>query len=351
MKRSPYLVALALTLCALVLALGACGDDDDSSAGSSNGDETSTSADGKKIRLGLVLPSLSIEAILDVKNGAEAQAKKMGNVELLVTGNNDPQQQVAAFENYLAAGVDAIGFDSLDAESIAPAVKKANEQNVPVIAMLSGSASGEVVTMLEPDQVLSGEKLGKWLAEALGGEGKVAYITGNAATVADQQLREGWGKGLAPASGIEIVPDSPATNFDRAQALNVANNVLTANPDLNGIYGVIDDVALGAFDAAKSAGRQDDVLIQGVNGTCEALASILKGELDTTVMNFLPIVGSQFVTIATDVIAGKSVPETQHVPTYLLDQEKAKAILAGDLEVPAGLNVKERLDAAEAGCE
>jgi ABC-type sugar transport system substrate-binding protein len=350
-KRSPFLAVLALTLCAPVVALGACGDEGGSSADSSNGGGQSTSAGKKKIRLGLVLPSLSIEAILDVKNGADAEAKKLGNVELLVTGNNDPQQQVAAFENYLAAGVDAIGFDSLDAKSIAPAVKKANEQGVPVIAMLSGSASGEVVTMLEPDQVLSGEKLGKWLAQELGGKGKVAYITGNAATTADQQLREGWGKGLASGSGIDIVPDSPATNFDRAQALNIANNVLTANPDLNGIYGVIDDVALGAFDAAKSAGREGDVVIQGVNGTCEALASILKGELDTTVMNFLPIVGSQFVTIAQDVIDGKSVPATQHVPTYLLDQKRAKAILAGDMDVPAGLNVKERLDAAEAGCK
>ena len=60
--------------------------------------------------------------------------------------------------------------------------------------------------------------------------------------------------------------------------MGIAVDMITARPDLQGIYGIIDDSAMGALQGLRSAGRLDDVLIAGHNGTCEALASLLKGD-------------------------------------------------------------------------
>lgn len=313
----------------------------------------STAAKAKSIRIGLVLPALSNEAINDVKLGAEARAKQLGNVQILTTGSYKGADQAKGIENYIAAKVDVIGYDSIDAAAVGPAIVKANKAGIPVIGLISKATKGQHTTFIAADFREDGEIIGRWMDKVLGGKGNAALAEGNPADAAGQQLKSGFKTGLkVGGSQIKLVAVAP-TLWDRAKALTVATDILTAHADLQGFYGMNDDVALGVLQAIESAGREGKIKLAGHNGTCEALGSLLEGKLDFTVMLFNKPLGAQFVDTALAVLKGKKFPAFTKAPVFGIDTATAKGVLAGTKKAPGALqaDVKSRLTKAKGGCK
>ena len=311
-----------------------------------------TAGAADKIRIGLVLPDLSNQAIADIDTGARARAAELGTVEILTTASYSGEEQAKAIENYVAQKVDIIAYRSIDAAAVGPAIVKANEANIPVIATISAASGGKSVTFITPDFREDGRIIGRWMVGKLG-KGGVVAIEGNPADAAGAALTAGFKEGLATGGIMKLVASAPS-DWDREKALAVATDILTAHPDLQGLYGANDDVAMGALQALKAAGRVDKVLLAGHNGTCEALASILKGDLDFTVMLFNQPLGRLTVDTALKVHKGEKVPDFMAAPVFGIDEPTAKAIAGGDLSaVPADLQpeVKARVTKAAAGCK
>ena len=128
----------------------------------------SANADHKVIRIGLVLPELSNEAILDIDIGAKARAAVVGNIDLQTTGTYSGEEQAKAMENYIAAGVDILAYDSIDGAATGPAVVQANEAGIPVLSIFSRGTKGEDVSFLSADWEANGRLVGEWLAKHLG---------------------------------------------------------------------------------------------------------------------------------------------------------------------------------------
>jgi ABC-type sugar transport system substrate-binding protein len=190
------------------------------------------------------------------------------------------------------------------------------------------------------------------MSSQLGADGIVAHVEGNPADAAGAALTQGFTEGLAENGINEIVAMAPS-DWDREKGLAVATDMLTAHPDLQGLYGANDDVAMGALQALNAAGRTD-VLLAGHNGTCEALASILQDKLDFTVMLFNRPLGSLMVDTAVQVLNGETVPANMAAPVLGIDAGLAAGVLDGSRygEVPENIapEVKERLEAAKSGC-
>jgi ABC-type sugar transport system substrate-binding protein len=190
------------------------------------------------------------------------------------------------------------------------------------------------------------------MAKKVGPKGIVAEVEGNPADDAGAKLTQGYQEGLAE-SGIKVVASAPS-DWDRQKALAVATDIITAHPDLQGLYGANDDVALGALQALIAAGKKDKVALAGLNGTCEALASVLKGQLNFSVMNFAKQLGRQSVDLAIKLHNGEKVPEKVAAPAFGIDTATANAVVAGDTSgVPAVVvdDVKARVLAAKNGCK
>ena len=136
------------------------------------------------IRIGLVLPELSNAAINDIAIGAKKRAKEIGNIEILVTGTYSGEEQAKAVENYIAAGVDLIAYDSIDAAAVGPAIIKANKANIPVIGVISAASSGEMISFITPDFCENGRLIGNWMSKTLGKNGIVSHVEGNPADAA-----------------------------------------------------------------------------------------------------------------------------------------------------------------------
>ncbi len=311
-----------------------------------------------KVRIALVLPDFAQNpAILDVKKGAEAEAKKLGNVEVITTGNISAEGQVKAIETAIAADVDVILYDTIDGKAISPAIEKANKAGIPVVCYISCAIRGNHVSKIEFDWVGIGKVEGTWLGKQLkagqqkrGGTPVYAVVDTSKADPSVAGIYKGRDAAIRAAGVKPKVVITPPTNWDRAKGLAYATDLLTANPRIDAMTCNADSIALACWQAMKAAGRTD-IPFSGANGDCANLASILRGEQDFTVILFLKSGGAVAMDTAVRVARKQSYKKAGIVPIQGVDRQLALRILSGQAKVPAGLDTLERLKKARAGCK
>jgi ribose transport system substrate-binding protein len=126
---------------------------------------------------------------------------------------------------------------------------------------------------------------GRYLATTLGGRGKVAIIEGISGHETADQRRLGFEDGVSAFPGVRVVASQTA-NWERARAYTVAENLLQAHPDLDGIFAANDEMALGALEAVAAAGRLNRIRIIGFDAIPDAVANIRSGRLLGSVAQF-----------------------------------------------------------------
>ncbi len=309
------------------------------------------------LRIALILPDFTKNsAILGVKQGAEDEAKKLGNVTLITTGSGSADGQVKAVENAIAAKVDAILYDSISGNAFTNAVKEANKAGIPVVCYVSCAPGGKQASKIDFDFKAIGVPLGKWTGRTLiaaqkknGGTPVLAIVDTDKTDIAVAQIYAGFNEALK-ATGVKYKQVmSPPTSWDPSKGLSYAGDLLTANPRIDALYCNADSIALACYQALKAAGRTD-IPFYGANGDCTNLKLLLEGRQSYDVILFLRAGAAPALDTAVKAAQGKPVPATGKVPIQGLSTADAKAILAGTKKAPAGLNTQELLKAAQAGC-
>jgi ABC-type sugar transport system substrate-binding protein len=311
---------------------------------------SSAAPSGETVRIGLVLPDLTNQTINDLYRGAQARADELGNIELLQGGTSDTPAWLDACNAFVAAEVDVLMYDTLDGEASNSCIEDANEAGILVVCLLACTPRGVQNATIALDFDADGRIIGEWMANAVAPDGKVAFIEGLPGDEAAVAIGEGFIAALEEnCPDCELVARQVG-GPDRDTAFTAATNVLTANPDLDGMYALSDDMAMGAFRALETAGVQDQVVLAGHNGTCEAMASILAGDLDFTQLLAGQPFGIAGIDTAMALVNGEE-PGTLVVDPIAIDNEFATGVLDGSVEPPEGVDVRERLEQAEAGCE
>ncbi|MDY6896279.1 MAG: substrate-binding domain-containing protein, partial [Thermotogota bacterium] len=93
---------------------------------------------------------------------------------------------------------------------------------------------------------------------------------------------QGFNEEISKYPGIEVVARQTA-NYNRAEGLTVMENLLQAYPDVDAVFAHNDEMALGALEAIKAAGKLQDIIVVGFDATPDALASVENGELSATI--------------------------------------------------------------------
>src|SRR5690606_4568096 len=125
-------------------------------------------------------------------------------------------------------------------------------------------------------------------------------------------------------SGIEVVADLSA-NSDRAEGRSVMADILQANPEVSVVFAANDDMALGALEAIKSAGVDlEDILVIGVDGTSDAVDSMLAGELDASIAQNSYDMGRTSVELAVELLEGGTIEERVDTGVTVVTQENAE---------------------------
>ena len=172
-------------------------------------------------------------------------------------------------------------------------------------------------------QIEIGIKAADYIAEKIGGAGKVAILEGVAGTFTSIQRVNGFKQELAEKyPDIEIVASVPA-DYETEKGLNVATDILTANPDVSALYCCNDNMALGAVEALRARSLLGKVIVLGVDGTGDAYKSIKAGELTATVDQFPATNGAAAVEVALRLLAGQKLPKVVSTPIEVVDADNA----------------------------
>ena len=178
----------------------------------------------------------------------------------------------------------AIVVIAQNGDSIVPAVKRANEAGIPVIAT-NRDINGGVFTNVINNERQAGELQADYMAAHLPQNAKVVYIKGDMTISAAVNRYEGFKETIkAKRPDVEIIASNSTGDWSEAQGIRELSLWLGMYPQIDGVAAANDYMAMGAIKAMKAAGRfNDSVIVCGVDSIDDALASIAAGELKMTV--------------------------------------------------------------------
>ena len=261
----------------------------------------------QKLTLGLSLSTLNNPFFVTLRDGAQAAADAMGTVTLVVVNSqDDPATEASNMEDLIAQGVDAILVNPTDSDAIVPSILAANEAGIPVFTIDRGANGGEVVSHIASDNVAGGRMAGEFMCNALGGTGKVVELEGIAGTSAARDRGAGFNAYLTESCpGLEVVARQTA-NFNRAEGLSVFENILQAQPEIDGVFAHNDEMILGAIEAAAAAGREGITFV-GFDAVDDAVQAVRDGTLAATIAQQPDLMGALGVQTAAAYLAGADV--------------------------------------------
>jgi ABC-type sugar transport system substrate-binding protein len=187
---------------------------------------------------------------------------------------------------------------------------------------ITKKAGVDIAFHIGSDNEAAGAKGADYLVSVLGkdAKGPVLVIEGLSGNITGQKRARGFAAELKKAApGLNIVASLPG-DWDSLKAANLTNDTLQRNPDLVAIFCANDDMALGAVEAARAAGK-DKVVVIGVDGNTNAVKSIKAGRLNASVAQLPYLVGMQAVEGVKKVLAGEKVPQMTYVPTLVLTKD------------------------------
>jgi ribose transport system substrate-binding protein len=248
---------------------------------------------------------------IELADAMKAEAEAKGVPLELSIANQDLNKQLADVEDFIVKGVDVIVISPVDSQGVLAAIAKAEAAGIKVVTVDIPATNAKVVSHIGTDNYTGGVKAGELMAKVLGDKGEVAII--DYPTVQSVVNRiDGFKKAIGEHKDIKIVAQQ--TGITRAEALAAAQNMLQANPDIDGIFGFGDDAALAAAVAVKSAGLEKQVKVIGFDGMEEARHAVDTNPVMVGVIQQFPDkMGKQAVDTAVDVIAGKTVPTEQPI--------------------------------------
>jgi ABC-type sugar transport system substrate-binding protein len=261
------------------------------------------------------VPSLGFPFFVHMMKALQDEGKALGVQTVESDGQNSAPKQTADVEAAVVQGVSGIVISPLDVNAMAPAIKTAIENDVPVVTIDRRVAGVEgILAHVGADNVKGGEAQGQWVLDNFP----------NGATIVNLQGQPGASPAIDRNKGLHNVLDQhkdkyrfvaeQTANFARDQGLSVTESLLAGMatpPDV--IVAANDDMALGAVEAVKARGLADKVKIIGFDALPEALAAVRDGGLAGTVEQFPGGQSRKAMQIMVEHLKTKQAPESSLV--------------------------------------
>lgn len=337
MKHSKQFIA-ALAATAIAFSFAACGTS--GADGADGGTEGYVKVDFEKkepLKLGYSTQDLSNPYWQSMAKGVKAAADKAGVEVTVLDSKMDQSKQVSNSLDLINQGISGLIVTPVQPDALPATVESAHEAKIPVIIADIGTA-GDYDAYLLSNNKEGGKQAAEYLVDQLGskeGTHKVGIIELHAGSVVGEQRRDGFKEELSKHDNFEIVSsldgkDSVDGGFKAAQ------DMLSANPDLEAIYAANDNSAVGAERAMEAAGKSvaDGFVLMGFDGTDQALEMIEEGRMSATVAQDPYAQGQKAVEIALAMLDGKDVKfndpaeRTVLYPTQVVDAANMDEFLA-----------------------
>ncbi|HYF92724.1 MAG TPA: sugar ABC transporter substrate-binding protein [Symbiobacteriaceae bacterium] len=244
------------------------------------------------------------------------------------SGQSATAEQVTIVENWVEKGIDAIAVATFDDPALTPVFERAAKKGIPVFEFnmpLQMSTNPYFITNVGYDQRAAGVLVGKWVVEHYPNGAKVAVLEGLPGVHNDERYA-GFKEGIKGHDNIKIVASQPA-DWVRSKGQTVMENILTAHPDVQVVFGLYDEMALGALATIRAHNLVGKVAVLGWDNTPDAFEAIKRREMTATVDSAPKQMGRDLIdAIKKYMIDGEMVPKVINADVKMYDQSNIDTI-------------------------
>jgi len=239
-------------------------------------------------------------------------------------GQGDAAIQSGQVDEMVAQGIDVLIISPRDSDALAGAVERAVAAGVKVIAA-DRNVNTTVDTYIGSDNFEAGVVSGENIAAVLGDGGKLVELAGSLGASPTIARADGLRTGLE-GSGVTII-DSQTADYDQAKGLTVMQDLLQKYPSgsIDGVYTHNDQMAFGAIQAIKEAGREGEIQVFSIDGEDKALEFVQSGDMQSTVG--YPLVTKESVIAAAKLCSGEPIDKRIVLDSTLIDKSNAASFV------------------------
>ena len=291
------------------------------------------------IRIGVVPKAVAHEFWIAVQAGArEAGAEAGVTIEWQGPAAETAfSRQIEIVEAMINSRVDGLVLAPSEATALVGAVERANREGIPVTIFDSATSSDNYVSFVASNNYEAGVTAAHTLADLLGGTGEVVVIKNVAGSASTMKREAGFEETVASTyPGIRIA-DFKYCQSDRSVALAVTENMLTAHPNLDGMFASAEPGTVGAAKALRNRGLTEQVKLVGFDWTYTLEEDFREGVIRALVVQDPFEIGRRAVQTVLAAIRGETPPKRIDTATHVvtlenIDTPEIEAVLRIDLE-------------------
>lgn len=304
-----------------MLVLGAC-----SSGGDKTSGDTPSNENKGNHKPTIAMTVINQEALFftEMLKGAETVAEELGVNFTVFNANNNEVDQYNAIENFVSEGVDAIIINAIDAKSLLPIVEKAEDEGIAIISVDSVIEHETVDVQIGVDNSEGSIALGEYFNDYVEDnwpdkEAQLGVVT--ALNAAIQVVRQDSFLDTVEAENDTNVVDIVDSENVQEKALTAAENLFTANNNLDAVFMTGEPAFIGAVSAVRSQGLQEDIKLFGWDLSAQVVQGIDDGFVEAVLQQHPDKYGEEAVRAANDIINGEEVDELIDVPATIVTKD------------------------------
>jgi ribose transport system substrate-binding protein len=285
-------------------------------------------AQGK--HLAYLTPGLDLPFWRILAKGIDDVAKAGGGSSTAYDSHNSAQTQITNAQDAIARKVDGIIISPTDSSTAPAVLAAAGRANIPVVIADIGTSSGEYVSFIISDNYQGAYGIGQALAKAMEDKGwqkgTVGLVTISLARNNGKARTAGFMKAMDEA-GIKRSALSQMQTYTSDETFKFVQDMITAHPDLRGLFIQTDQPTLGALRAVQAARKQNDILIAAFDGIPEFVKLIEDGSIVGSGMQQPYLMGQRSAQAMLEHLDGKTAEKQILVPIEVVTGENIKQLL------------------------
>lgn len=289
------------------------------------------SAEGKKLTIGFSQVGAESDWRVAETKSIKDEAAARGAELKFSDAQGKAENQIAAIRSFIAQGVDAIILAPKVSTGWDPVLKEAKDAKIPVILVDRGITVADpelYATLIASDFVAEGKMAAEWLAKKTGGKAQIIELEGSPGADPAIDRKKGFAEGIKPYPEMQILA-AQSGDFETGKGKQVTETLLQQHGDkVTAVYAHNDNMALGAIEAIKAAGKKPgkDILVVSIDGVKSAFEAMVAGELNATV-ECNPLLGPAAFDAVKKALAGEKLEKKTVVADRVFDQSTAAADL------------------------
>lgn len=327
--KSRNLLKFGLIAATALMVIG-CGSGNAASGDTSSATAPAPATEGKKLKIGVSIPSADHGWTGGVKYWAEQEMKKHPEIEWVYQTADNPAKQNESLDAMLAQKIDGLVILAHASEPLTPKAKELADAGVFIVNVDRGFTEPVADIFLAGDNKAFGRISAEFIAKQLNGKGNVLILEGVACNVNTDRV-EGAKEIWAKNPGIKVL-DSQQADWNQQKAFEKMQTMLVKHKEVNAIWAADDDMALGAEKALKEAGRDKNIFILGGAGMKDIVKRVMDGDpMFPGDVTYPPSMIAQGIKLAVETMKGKTKeelkawkPTNETVKIELIEKANAK---------------------------